>query len=78
MVRIAGIKLHKTPSGRIKSATISMKKHGELLQPLLEKIGAVEQDDFDREWEEGVRAGNTVENLRERLLATVRAWPWKK
>lgn len=48
MALIAGIKLHKTPSGEIKAATIDMKKHGELLKPLLEKVGAVVEDDFDK------------------------------
>ena len=69
MARIAGIKLHKTPSGEIKSATIDMKKHGELLKPLLEKVGAVVEDDFDKRWKELQVTGYTVEEFRERLLA---------
>ena len=44
MPRIARVKLHKTPSGKIKSATIDMKKHGVLLLPLLQNLGAVEQE----------------------------------
>ena len=74
MARIAGIKLHKTPSGEIKAATIDMKKHGELLKPLLEKVGAVVEDDFDKRWKEAV----PFEEAKERTLSFVRSLPWKK
>ena len=78
MPNISGIKLHRTPSGKIKSVTIDMKKHGELLKPLLEKVGAVEEDDFDKRWREAQVTGYTIEEAREHLLKTVRSLPWKK
>ena len=81
MPRIAGIKLHKTPSGKIKSATIDIKKHGDLLQPLLQQLGAVEkaeEDDFEKKWAEALRTGYTPEQAREKSLNFVRSLPWKK
>ncbi len=76
MPRIAGIKLHKTSSGKIKAATIDMKKHGEILQPLLHKLGVIEsyEDDFERKWATGIPAAEA----KERLLNHVRSFPWKK
>jgi hypothetical protein len=74
MARIAGIKLHKTPKGKLKSVTISMKHHAELVQPLLEKVGAVEEDDFDRRFREGY----TVEEVFDGLIKKINDYPWKK
>lgn len=74
MAQVLGIKLHKSAKGKLKSVTISMKHHGDKIQPLLEQIGAVEEDDFDRRWREGFN----VEEARERLLNFVRSLPWEK
>jgi hypothetical protein len=74
MASIAGIKLHKTPTGKLKSVTISMKHHAELVQPILEKVGALEEDEFEKDWREGY----TIEEARQHLLNTVRSFPWKK
>ena len=77
MPRIAGIKLHKTPSGKIKSATIDMKKYGDLLQPLLQKLGALEEafeDDFEKKWACGI----PIEEVFDGLLKKIEAHPWKK
>ena len=78
MSGIAGIKLHKTPTGKLKSVTIDVKKHGDLLQPLLEKIDAAEKEEFEREWAEALKTGCTVEQMRESMLAKIDALPWKK
>jgi hypothetical protein len=74
MARIAGIKLHKTPKGKLKSVTISMKHHAHLVQPLLEKVGAVEEDDFDRRFREGV----SIEQSRKEMMELINSYPWKK
>jgi len=74
MAQVPGIKLHKTAKGKLTSVTISMKHHGDKLQPVLEQIGAVEQDEFDRRW----RAGFTVEEVFDGLLAKIDGMKWDK
>ena len=74
MSGIAGIKLHKTPTGKIKSVTIDVKKHGDLLQPLLEKINAAEKEEFEREWAEAMKPNSnyiTPEQLRKNLYKKI-------
>lgn len=76
MARIAGIQYKDNAKGSHTHIIIDLKKHGEKLEPFLKQIGAVEQDEFDKEWAEG---GYTVEEARQHLLKTIRKHPvWKK
>lgn len=75
MARIAGIQFKDNARGVHTHVLIDLKKHGELIMPLLQKIGAVEQDEFDKEWAEG---GLTLEELRTSLHKKIKSLPWKK
>ena len=74
MAHISGIKLHRTPTGKIKSVTFDMKKHGDLLQPILKQVGAVEEDDFEKRWREGY----TVEEVFNGLMEKIDGMKWDK
>jgi hypothetical protein len=76
MARVAGIQFNKTPGGKIKSVTIDLKKHGEVINTLLEKLDAIEEDEFEKKWRKG---GITVDRLWESFLFKVRnhKWPLK-
>ena len=69
MARIAGIQFNKAANGTIKSVTIDYKKHGEKIKPLLQDMGALEGDDFEKKWNEG---GYQVEEARALLLDKVK------
>lgn len=75
MARIAGIQFKDNARGTHTHVTIDLKKHGEKIKPFLEEIGAVEQDEFDKEWAKG---GYTVEEARQKTISFIRSLPWKK
>ncbi len=74
-MRVAGIQIHKTASGKIKSVTFDYKKHGEAIAPVLEQLGAIEPDEFDKEWAKG---GLSPEEFRKALHVHIKSLPWKK
>jgi hypothetical protein len=74
MARIAGIQITKTLSGSIKSVTIDYKKHKDLVRPLLEKVGAVEEDEFEKEWKKGI----SIETSRKKVLDYIDTLKWEK
>jgi hypothetical protein len=53
MARIPGIQIEKDSKGRPAYARFNLKKHPEALE-LLSKIGALEDDEFEREWKRGL------------------------
>lgn len=54
MARISGIQIEKDHKGRPAYIRINIKKHGEKLRPFLEEIGAVEKDEFERDWKNAI------------------------
>jgi hypothetical protein len=74
MARIAGIQIEKNAKGVPTKVTIDLKKHGALFTPLLEQVGAIEEDEFEREWREGI----TGDELVKRVHAHIDTLPWKK
>ena len=52
MARIAGITTDKDPKGNITKVTFDFKKHEAKLRPILEELGAIEEDEFDKEFRE--------------------------
>lgn len=54
MSNIAGIKFTKDSKNENRYVTIDLKKHGELFNPLLTKVGALEEDEFEKKWKEGI------------------------
>ncbi|MHB8259798.1 MAG: thioredoxin domain-containing protein [Bacteroidia bacterium] len=74
MARVAGIQIDKATNGTIKKVTFDFKKHGEVLKPILENMGAIEEDDFEKKWREGI----TREELLKRVNKHIDTLPWKK
>ena len=74
MARIAGITTDKDPKGNIKKVTFDFKKHEVTLRPILEKLGAIEEDEFDKDFSEGTPIDEAFAKLR----TTIRSWKWDK
>jgi hypothetical protein len=76
MARIAGIQTKKNSKGEITHVTIDVRKHKEAV-PYLTKIGAIENDKFEKEWNETTNM--TVEDARKSTLAYIDdLWKMKK
>jgi hypothetical protein len=60
----------KDSKGNISKVTFDLKKHGKEVMPILVKLGAVEEDAFEKEWKEGVPVEKAfdmlIENIKER------------
>lgn len=74
MARIAGIQIEKNTKGVATHVRINLKKHGDLFNPLLEQVGAIEEDEFDRKW----REGETSAESKAYVLSHLKSLPWKK
>jgi hypothetical protein len=66
MARIAGIKIEKDNLGRPAYARFNLKKHPEALE-LLNKIGAIDNDESENEWKKGITGTELVERLKPRV-----------
>lgn len=75
MARVAGIQFKDNARGLHTHVIIDLKKHGETLKPFLEKLGAVEEDEFEKKWAKG---GYTVEESRKKMHEFISSMPWKK
>ena len=54
MARVAGIQFENDSKGNHRYVRIDLKKHAEQVIPLLEKLGAIdEEDEFEKEWKSG-------------------------
>ena len=73
MARIAGLQIDKANNGTIKKVTFDFKKHSDVLTPILENMGAIE-DDFEKKW----RTGITADELKARVSKHIAKLPWKK
>ena len=62
MARIAGITFEKDTKGNKRFVRIDLKKYSSEITPFLEKVGAVEPDEFERRWAEGI----TIEEAKQR------------
>ena len=67
MAHIAGFSSEKDSKGNIKKVTFDFKKYGSDLMPLLKKIGAMEEDTFEKEWEEAF----TLEEVKNELYRRI-------
>jgi hypothetical protein len=74
MARIAGIKFENDTKGNRRYVRIDLKKHSADITPFLEKVGAVEQDDFERRWAEGL----TPEEFKKQMHEHIDSWDWSK
>ena len=67
MARIAGISTQKDSKGNILKVTFDLKKHGAEIMPILVKIGAVEEDEFEKQWKEGIPADVFFEEWKNKI-----------
>ena len=63
MARIAGIQFEKDARGKRRYVRIDLKKHGSDIAPFLEKMGAMEGDEFEREWKNSVSGDHVRKEL---------------
>jgi hypothetical protein len=75
MKNISGVEFKRDISGKAKSVTIDLQKHGKALQFFLEQVGALsEEENFEKKWSEGISG----EELVKRVHTHLRTLPWKK
>jgi hypothetical protein len=63
MARIAGIQFEKDARGNRRYVRIDLKKHGNDIAPFLEKVGAVDIDEFEKEWATSVSGDRVRKEL---------------
>lgn len=74
MPNIAGVTTKKDFRGNITHVTISLKKHKEIILPVLEQLGVIKKSQFDIDFESGI----TVEEFRQAGHDFVKSLPWQK
>ena len=73
MPRIAGVATQKNTKGEITHLTIEVKKHKDLVAPLLEQLGVKTTSKFEEDWERGITLEEFRKNLHKRTNEL-----WKK
>ena len=73
MPRIAGVATQKNTKGEITHLTIDVKKHKDIVAPLLEQLGVKTKSKFEEDWERGVSLEEVRVNLHRRIKEL-----WKK
>ncbi len=66
MPRIAGVQIERDSKGRPAYARFNLKKHPEALE-LLNKIGAIDDDQFEKDWKEGISGDELISRLKPRI-----------
>jgi hypothetical protein len=67
MARIAGIQFEKDSKGKRRYVRIDLKKHGNDIAPFLEKMGAIEEDEFERDWNSGLDINEAKTEMHKRI-----------
>ena len=73
MPRIAGVATQKNTKGEITHLTIDVKKHKDIVAPLLEQLGVKTKSKFEEDWEGGITLEEARTNLHRRIKEL-----WKK
>ena len=73
MPRIAGVATQKNSKGEITHLTIDVKKHKDIVAPLLEQLGVKTTSKFEKDWERGI----TLEEFRKNMHKRTKEL-WKK
>ncbi|MBA3986328.1 MAG: hypothetical protein H0X63_07115 [Flavobacteriales bacterium] len=73
MAHISGVRFIKDSYGKPIQVLIDLKKHGEKLRPFLKDLGAIDLDEFDKNWEKGI----TGDELSGRVSDKIKKW-WPK
>jgi len=67
MANVAGIKFTKDAKNENRYVTIDLKKHGATFNPLLTKVGALEDDEFEKKWAAGISGDEVVRRLKKTI-----------
>ncbi len=67
MAHIAGVKTQKNTKGEITYVTINVKKHKELITPVLQELGVLQKSKFMQEYEQGI----TIDESKKRVFAKI-------
>ncbi len=70
-MKTVGIKFEKYANGSIKSVIFNYKQHGEAIKPLLQEMGAIEEENSEEE------KYYTLDEARAETKKMIRKW-WKK
>ena len=73
MPRIAGVATQKNTKGEITHLTIDVKKHKDIVAPLMEQLAVKATSKFEEDWERGM----TLEEARANLHGRIKEL-WKK
>ena len=73
MPRIAGVATQKNTKGEITHLTIDVKKHKDIVAPLLAQLGVKTPSKFEEDWERGI----SLEEARKNSHDFIRKM-WKK
>lgn len=73
MTKVAGIQFEKDTVGRNTHVRIDLKKHGKEVMPLLQELGAIDDDEFERDWQRGL----TLAEFKKEMHKRIDAWPDK-
>lgn len=76
MAQVAGVVTQTNNLGEITHVTIDVKKHHEIITPVLEQLGVVEKSRLQQMLESGTWL--TVEESRQRSIDFVNSLPWEK
>lgn len=75
MARVAGIQFENDSKGNHRYVRIDLKKHAEQVMPLLEKLGAIdEEDEFEKEWKKAISGDEVVKRVKKHI----RTLEWKQ
>ena len=72
MAKVQGIQFEKDSHGHVAYVRINLKKYRKEIEPFLTSIGAIEEDEFDKEFEEGCKNGITGEQLLADVLPRIK------
>ena len=67
MPRIARVATQKNTKGEITHLTIDVKKHKDIVAPLLEQLGVKGNSKFEQDWERGITLEEARANTHERI-----------
>ena len=73
MPRIAGVATQKNTKGEITHLTIDVKKHKDIVAPLMEQLAVKATSKFEDDWERGITLEEARANLHGRITEL-----WKK
>lgn len=73
MARIAGIATKKNTKGEITHVTINVKKHRDVVTPMLYELGVLEKTEFQQECERAI----SLEDFRGKMHSRINKL-WKK